>query len=108
MTVKKDNEKFCFECGGIINFKAEICPKCGVRQLGYYAASNQDKSKGIAGVLAILLGSFGVHKFYLGLAGQGIFYLLFCWTWIPMLLGLIEGIMFLATSEEEFDERFNS
>lgn len=30
--MKKDNEKFCQECGEIINIKAEICPKCGVRQ----------------------------------------------------------------------------
>lgn len=30
--VKQDNEKFCVECGEIINQKAEICPKCGVRQ----------------------------------------------------------------------------
>lgn len=32
MAAKKDNEKFCSECGEIINIKAEICPKCGVRQ----------------------------------------------------------------------------
>lgn len=30
--MKKDNEKFCHECGEPINAKAEICPKCGVRQ----------------------------------------------------------------------------
>ncbi len=29
---KQANEKFCVECGEIINQKAEICPKCGVRQ----------------------------------------------------------------------------
>ena len=31
---KSDNEKFCHECGEVINAKAEICPKCGVRQPG--------------------------------------------------------------------------
>ena len=31
--VKKTNEKYCGECGEIIKIKAEICPKCGVRQL---------------------------------------------------------------------------
>lgn len=30
---KMDNEKYCSECGEIILLKAEICPKCGVRQL---------------------------------------------------------------------------
>ena len=31
--MKKENEKFCQECGAIINVKAEICPSCGVRQV---------------------------------------------------------------------------
>lgn len=29
---KGANEKYCQECGEAINAKAEICPKCGVRQ----------------------------------------------------------------------------
>lgn len=31
--VKTTDEKYCGECGEIIKIKAEICPKCGVRQL---------------------------------------------------------------------------
>lgn len=31
--MKKENEKYCQECGSIINVKAEICPSCGVRQI---------------------------------------------------------------------------
>ena len=31
--MKKENEKYCQECGSIINIKAEICPSCGVRQI---------------------------------------------------------------------------
>lgn len=31
--MKNANEKFCSDCGSIINIKAEICPKCGVRQM---------------------------------------------------------------------------
>ena len=45
------------------------------------------------GILAILLGGFGVHKFYAGKVGMGILYLLFCWTCIPAVIGLIEGII---------------
>jgi len=30
---KRPDEKFCTECGAVINAKAEICPKCGVRQI---------------------------------------------------------------------------
>lgn len=54
------------------------------------------KSKVAAGILAILLGGIGVHKFYLGKVGMGILYLCFCWTGIPAVLGLIEGIMYLC------------
>ena len=60
------------------------------------------KSKTTAGVLALLLGGIGVHKFYLGKAGMGILYLCFCWTGIPAILGLIEGISYLCANDENF------
>jgi TM2 domain-containing membrane protein YozV len=60
------------------------------------------KSKVAAGVLAILLGSIGIHKFYLGKIGMGILYLCFCWTGIPGLVGLIEGIIYLCSNDENF------
>lgn len=66
------------------------------------------KSKVAAGVLAILLGSLGIHKFYLGKIGMGIVYILFSWTTIPGLIGLIEGIIYLTKSDEEWDRQYNS
>lgn len=60
------------------------------------------KSKTTAGILGILLGGFGVHHFYLGNTGRGIIYLLFCWTYIPGIIGLIEGISYLLKSDSEF------
>ncbi len=60
------------------------------------------KSKMAAGLLAIFLGGLGVHKFYLGKIGAGIVYLCFCWTWIPAVVGLIEGILYLCSSDENF------
>lgn len=60
------------------------------------------KSKIVAGILGILLGSIGVHKFYLGKIGSGILYLLFCWTGIPAIVGFIEGIMYLCSNDENF------
>lgn len=65
-----------------------------------------DKNRVTAGVLAILLGGIGAHKFYLGQSGQGIFYLLFSWTGIPLLIGIIEGVMYLAMSEAEFQNKY--
>jgi TM2 domain-containing membrane protein YozV len=66
------------------------------------------KSKVTAGVLGILLGGLGVHKFYLGKIGSGVLYLLFCWTGIPAIVGLIEGIIYLTMSDEDFNAKYNS
>ncbi|MBE4907241.1 TM2 domain-containing protein [Bacillus luteolus] len=60
------------------------------------------KSRVTAGVLAILLGGIGIHKFYLGKSGLGILYLVFCWTYIPAIIGLIEGIAYLLSNDESF------
>ena len=66
------------------------------------------KSKVTAGVLAILIGVFGVHKFYLGKPGQGLLYLLFSWTGIPAIAGLIEGILYLVSTDEAFAEKYGA
>ncbi|TBL77334.1 TM2 domain-containing protein [Paenibacillus thalictri] len=66
------------------------------------------KSRVTAGVLAILLGGFGIHKFYLGKIGIGIVYLLFCWTGIPSIIGLIEGILYLTKTDSEFQQKYAS
>jgi TM2 domain-containing membrane protein YozV len=65
------------------------------------------KNKVVAGLLAILLGGLGIHKFYLGKLGQGILYLLFSWTGIPSIIGFIEGIIYLVKSDEEFNRKYN-
>lgn len=64
--------------------------------------------KTTAGLLALLVGGLGVHKFYLGKSGQGILYFVFCWTWIPAVLGVIEGILYLTMSQQEFDYKYNA
>lgn len=46
-------------------------------------------------LLALFLGGIGAHKFYAGKTGMGIVYLLFCWTYIPAFLALIELIVAL-------------
>ena len=68
---------------------------------------SKGKSKLVAALLAFFVGGFGVHKFYLGKAGQGILYILFCWTYIPTVVAFIETIMFLFMSDAEFDRKYN-
>jgi TM2 domain-containing membrane protein YozV len=53
-----------------------------------YESVRRDEVVGV--LLAIFLGCFGVHHFYVGRVGLGILYLCFCWTGIPAILGLIE------------------
>ena len=60
------------------------------------------KSRLGAAALAIVLGSFGAHKFYMGKVQQGILYLVFCWAYIPGILGLIEGMTYLAKTDEDW------
>ena len=69
-------------------------------------AATGAKSKVVAGILGILLGSFGIHKFYLRSIGKGILFLLFCWTGIPGLIGLIQGIIYLIEDEGKFHSRY--
>lgn len=99
-----EDEQYCSSCGEIIKKEAEICPECGVRQKS--PAQDYDKDRVTAGVLAILLGGLGVHKFYLGETGMGVLYLCFFWTAIPALVGLIEGILYLTKTDEEFQQKY--
>jgi TM2 domain-containing membrane protein YozV len=66
------------------------------------------RNKVTAGILSLMLGGIGIHKFYLGKFGQGIIYFLFCWTIIPLILSIIEGIKILTMTEEQFAVNYNS
>ena len=67
------------------------------------------KDKTTAGILGILLGSLGIHHFYLGSTTTGIIeiVLTFVTCGIGGLLGLVEGILLLVMDQNEFDARYN-
>ncbi len=107
------DEKFCHECGAVIRARAEICPKCGVRQpmAGAVGANGlsvtpSGKSRIAAALFAFFLGGIGVHKFYTGRVVWGILYILFCWTFIPAIIALVEGIIYLTMSDEAFARKY--
>ena len=50
----------------------------------------------VGAILAIFLGDFGIHHFYTGDTKHGILHLVFFWTGIPGIIGLIEGIMWFV------------
>ncbi|HNT53951.1 MAG TPA: TM2 domain-containing protein [Anaerolineaceae bacterium] len=107
---------YCSSCGSKNEEGAAICVSCGAsltpattpvmppppNYQSYPQPVVSSKNKTTAGILAILLGGIGVHKFYLGETGMGIVYLLFSWTGIPLIIGLIEGIIYLTQSDQEF------
>lgn len=66
------------------------------------------KNRYVAAVLAFFLGGLGVHKFYLGKFMQGIIYLVFCWTYVPAIVALVECIMYLFMSDTEFQKKYSS
>jgi TM2 domain-containing membrane protein YozV len=60
----------------------------------FYAEYEQASRNEVIGVLlAIFLGGFGIHHFYLRRNGLGILYLLFSWTGIPTVLGWIDAFL---------------
>ena len=64
--------QFCCNCGSQTLPQAVVCTRCGVAFTGTTMVSPEAKSKLAAGLLGIFLGSFGVHRFYLGFIGIGI------------------------------------
>jgi TM2 domain-containing membrane protein YozV len=53
-----------------------------------YESVRRDEVVGV--LLAIFLGCFGIHHFYVGRNALGVIYLCLFWTGIPAILGLIE------------------
>ena len=96
--------KYCATCGTVIDARAIDCPRCGVRQPD--AVYQEPKNRPIAIVLALLLGSFGVHRFYVGPISWGIAYLLFFWTGIPGILAWLEAIYWLTRSDVEWAQKY--
>jgi TM2 domain-containing membrane protein YozV len=65
-----------------------------------YESVRRDEVVGI--LLALFLGAFGVHHFYLRRNGLGILYICFCWTGITSILGVIE-CFFMPARVREFN-----
>ena len=60
------------------------------------------RNKTIAGVLAVFAGTIGLHCFYMGRYKKGLLYLLFFWTGIPTVLGILDGArLFTQVAEED-------
>ena len=64
-----------------------------------------DKNRVVAIALAFFLGGFGIHRFYIGDTKGGVLMFLFCWTFIPAIVALVDIIRFaMMTKEYEWNE----
>src|ERR1700689_5850876 len=60
------------------------------------------RGEGVGVLLALFLGTFGIHHFYLRRTGLGILYVCFFWTGITSILGVIE-CFFMPGRVREFN-----
>ena len=68
----------------------------------------KQKNRITAALLALVFGGIGVHRFCLNKPISGFFYLILFWTFIPAIIALIEFVVLLCMSDEEFDRRYNA
>ncbi|MGL5111304.1 MAG: TM2 domain-containing protein [Flavobacterium sp.] len=71
-----------------------------------YPKAQPENKKIIAGVLAIVFGGLGIHKFVLGYTQEGIIQLILGFCGIGSIIGLIEGIIYLTKSDDEFYQTY--
>ena len=114
--------RYCTRCGAINDEAAQYCTSCQAPlssvsgNVGYqpmqsvnpgqmtdWKQMGADK-KIIAGILGILVGGFGVHKFVLGYTTEGLIQIAitFITCGVGSIIGLIEGIIYLTKSDEDF------
>ncbi|WP_028890012.1 TM2 domain-containing protein [Tenacibaculum ovolyticum] len=73
---------------------------------------NQESKRVLAGVLGILIGALGIHKFMLGYTKEGVIMLLVTILtcgfggMVTGIIGLVEGIIYLTKSDEEFIDTY--
>lgn len=116
--MKTANEKFCSNCGQLIDVRAELCPRCGVRQ-AYVPPTNMPPYSYNARVedptlsekdwlttllLCIFLGYLGIHRFYTGNTLYGVLQLITlggCGIWT-----IIDFIFLLTGSYKDGENKF--
>ncbi len=65
------------------------------------------KNKSTAILLACFLGIFGIHRFYLKQNKLGWYYLLFCWTFVPLLISIADALALGFMDYARFNQKYN-
>jgi TM2 domain-containing membrane protein YozV len=119
--------RYCTKCGAVNDDTAQYCVNCQAQLSpvsgGYqpmqsvnqaasgamtdWKALGADK-KILAGILGIVVGAFGIHKFVLGYTTEGLIMLLITvltcgiFGMVSSIIGIVEGVIYLTKSDEEF------
>lgn len=132
----------CPECGKQYSTQEKVsrvkCPYCGAetnvsysdqqpnfqeqwRQFSNDASNALDsvfnngpsgKSRGIAGLLALLMGALGLHYFYIGKTNAGIVFLLISllscgvFATVTWVISIIQAVLFFTSTQQEFEQRW--
>lgn len=105
-------KRFCYNCGVAVNVNQVMCVECGSGLAPRSAGTDQrmpvgDRNKSTAGILALLAGGLGAHKFYHGSWGWGLIYLVSIFTFVPAILAFFEGLHYLMMDTSTYEQRYN-
>lgn len=124
--------RYCTKCGAVNEDTAQSCIAClapltAMKHEGYTPGDTINpvgpssmtdlkalgaEKKMVTGIVAILLGAFGVHKFLLGYTTEAVIMLAITVVscgllgLIPAVIGIIEGITYLTQTDEEFAQTY--
>lgn len=114
-----DSIQFCPQCGAPLQHVEATPPPYGYGNGGgtpYYANGNdafspsgpEGKCRGVAALLAIIVGTLGVHYFYLGKVAGGLLTILLCAVTCGLwsVVVFIQGILMLCMTNEEFERKY--
>ena len=77
-----------------------------------FSAGPSGKSRGVAGLLAILMGWCGLHYFYIGKTSAGVLFLLIAilscgvLATVTTILSIIQGVLFFTSTQQEFEQKW--
>ncbi|MCX4335218.1 MAG: TM2 domain-containing protein [Bacteroidales bacterium] len=100
---------FCKKCGAKIPENVEFCPNCGDQSKSVAKALiPAKKDRMVAALLALFLGSLGIHYFYLGKSTAGILTIVisFCSCGIWGIVMFVQAILMLMMSDSDFEAKY--